>query len=248
MQHGMVSVIIPSFNAQNVILRAIESVLSQTYQNLEIIIIDDQSDDATFNTVYGEYSADERFLIIQNNENIGAGATRNRGIEIAQGEYIAFLDADDEWYPEKLECQVEALEKSQQALICSGYDITKANTPHLITKLPSKRISYQDLLRSNKIGCLTAMYSVKKIGKQYMLPLRKRQDYALWLQITQKYGPALCIQKPLARYYIQENSISSNKIKLIIWNYKMFRLVTNYNMVSCALLTLRNAIIKIIYR
>ena len=243
----LVSIIIPAFNSEKTIETAINSVLSQTYSNYEIIIIDDSSTDRTLQTIKDLYDNDKKIKILCNEKNLGSGETRNYGIREANGEFIAFLDADDEWYPHKLEEQILIFENHDVALVCSGYDIAHRDGRVYRRKQPLEILSYHELLKTNDIGCLTAIYSAKKIGKQYMLGLRKRQDYALWLTITRLHGPAFCVQEVLAKYKKMDNSISSNKLTLMKWNYIMFRQVTGYNKFICLMLVLRNTIIKIIY-
>lgn len=242
---SLVSVIMPLFNANDTIENSVMSVLTQSYEEIELIIVDDQSSDNSFQIATDLASTDKRIKLLQNNVNSGAGITRNKAIAQAKGDYIAFLDADDLWYPNKLATQISTVMDLNVPLVCSGYDIVDFNYTNLGSKQPSEWLTYQDLLKSNHIGCLTALYSVKTLGKQFMPDLRKRQDYALWLNITKAYGAAYCIQRPLAQYYIQPGSISSNKFEMLLWNYKMFKTSQGFSPLQAAYLTFRNAYYKI---
>ena len=218
-----VSVIMPAFNSEQTIARAIESVLGQTYDNFELIIIDDGSTDKTNDIIIRYKALDSRIIFLQNATNQGVGATRNIGIKSAVGNYIAFLDSDDEWLETKLEKQLALFKHKNTVLVCSHYKIFKDKNSKGVVRRPRARILINDLLRENVIGCSTAIYDVSKIGKHYMPLLKKRQDYAFWLKIISKYGPATCVQESLVNYHIQEGSISSNKIWLAYHNYLMFR-------------------------
>src|SRR5690606_23452075 len=125
--------------------------------------------------------------LIQNDSNIGSGASRNKGIDIAQGTYIAFLDSDDQWAENKLTDQIAFMEEKDIAFSYTYYQHVDESGKliKMLDKFPSK-VSYLDTLKSNRIGCLTAMYNSEKLGKVYMPAIRKRQDYALWLRILKK--------------------------------------------------------------
>ena len=203
----LVSIIIPAFNSEKTIETAVDSVLNQTYSDYEIIMIDDVSTDRTLQKLRDLYSNNKKIKNFCNEKNLGTGKTRNYGIREANGEFIAFLDADDEWYPHKLEKQIQIFENHDVALVCSGYGIAHHDGQVYRKKQPPELISYHELLKTNYIGCLTAIYSTKKISKRYMLSLRKRQDYALWLTITKLHGPAFCYQEVLAKYKEMDNSM-----------------------------------------
>ena len=236
----------PLYNAEKTLESSVRSVLNQTYSNLELIIVDDKSTDDSYKIAKAIQLKDERVVLIKLSNNSGAGIARNYAIEQANGNYIAFLDADDQWMPTKIQKQLEAFSKTDATLVCSGYTIVDEQHKWVGNKQPAEWVSYNDLLKSNVIGCLTAIYCVDKIGKVYMPTIMKRQDYGLWLNILKKHGPAYCIQEPLSQYHIQTNSISSNKLEMLWWNYKMFRTTQKFNIFVSGILTLRNAYIKLI--
>ena len=243
-----VSVVMPLYNAANTIRESINSVLRQTHSDFELIVVDDCSTDDGSKIVEDMARIDTRIKLIQLDRNGGAGVARNTAIEAADGKYIAFLDADDQWREDKLEIQLKAFKENQTALVCSGYVVVDQNYNKTGIRRPKEWITYDDLLKSNLIGCLTAIYDTDRVGKMYMPTIRKRQDYALWLNIVRTAGPAYCIHRELSQYYIQPNSISSNKLEMLRWNYKMFRDTQSYNPIVAAMLTLRNAVYKVISR
>ena len=244
-QSELVSVVMPLFNAEKSLNKSVHSVLSQTYNNLELIIVDDCSTDASFELARNWAKKDERIILLKLEKNAGAGIARNTAIKEAKGRYIAFLDSDDSWYPDKIRHQISIFKTRNVNLVCSWYDVVNSENEPVGTRKPREWITYNELLKENVIGCLTAIYDTNRIGKIYMPEIRKRQDYALWLNILRKTEKAYCAQVALAEYYIQENSISSNKIEMLSWNYRMFRTTQGYNTLSALLLTLRNAYQKL---
>ena len=233
--NALVSIIMPSYNSEKFIAKAIESVLSQTYSNWELIIIDDCSDDSSINIIQSKAQKEQRIKIIKQKSNAGAAVARNSGIKAAKGEYIAFLDSDDLWVEDKLEKQVKYMQINKCAFSCSNY-YKIGEDGKLIghSAIKKKRLSYTDLLKRNYIGCLTAMYDVKKIGKVYSPIIRKRNDYALWLNITKKGINAYCLEDNLAYYRIRTESISSNKFDLIKYNYELFRKIEKMSILKSA--------------
>lgn len=243
---SLVSIVMPLYNSERTIEAAIDSVLQQTYRHFELIIVDDCSKDESYKIAKSLSRLDKRIKLMQLPKNSGAGVARNAAIKVARGEYIAFLDSDDRWLPEKLIRQIDVFSKYDVTLVCSGYYVVDNILDRYTIKQPAEWLSLSRLLKSNVIGCLTAIYNVKKAGKVYMPIIRKRQDYALWLNIVRNHGPAYCIQETLGEYYIQKSSISSNKIEMLAWNYKMFTDTQGYSRFTSVLLTIRNAAYKII--
>jgi len=212
----LVSVIMPAYNSADFIAEAIQSVLQQTHLTWELLIIDDASDDNTVEIIEKIASADPKIQLFQNKTNQGAGISRNIGIKSAQGAFIAFLDADDLWLPEKLETQLEFMKIHDLDMTFSSYYLINESGQELHKKIQALPIlSYKRLLKSNYVGNLTGIYSVEKLGKIYSPTLRKRQDWALWLSILKRIESTKGITEPLAKYRIRENSISNNKTVLI---------------------------------
>ncbi|MEN8816217.1 MAG: glycosyltransferase family 2 protein [Nonlabens sp.] len=240
---SLVSVIMPTYNSVKTVKESIDSIVSQTYRPLEIITIDDGSDDESyaFAKAYAlkNSSSEISFITLKNTSNSGAGITRNKGIEAATGTYIAFLDADDLWKPKKLEIQIEAM-KSQNALACYGaYEIFKSapDQPDQFHQVVRK-LTFEKLLKANYLGNLTGIYNAEKLGKFYMPALRKRQDWAMWLDVLKKAGFAIGIQEPIASYRLS-NGLSANKLDLIKYNYAVYRSHLGYSVIKSTILMVR---------
>lgn len=223
MKKGLVSIIMPSYNSEKYISESIDSILKQKYTQWELLIIDDCSTDNT-RIVVNEYLdkyKNIKYIILE--KNSGPSVARNKGIELSEGEYIAFLDSDDLWKENKLTTQVKLMEINDWALSFSEYEEIddSGNFLNIKIKIPSNPIGYYRYLLSTPIGCLTAMYSVKKLGKVYFPNLRNREDTGLWLKILKK-ELAYPILQSLAYYRIRNNSITANKIKLIKYHWKLY--------------------------
>lgn len=219
------SVITPLFNSENYISETINSVINQTYQNWELLLIDDGSTDKTVEIVTNFMAKNPNIKLLKNDINLGAAISRNKGIDAAQGDYIAFLDADDIWKPEKLQVQIKFMQAQNGLVSFSSYEqINKYGQPLnlLIKALPE--LTYKKQLKSNYIGNLTGMYNAKVLGKIKAPNLRKRQDWLLWLSAIEKSGkPAIGIQESLAYYRVRTDSMSSNKMNLLKHNYLVYR-------------------------
>ena len=219
----LVSVIMPSYNASLYLEEAVKSVVNQSYKNLELLIVDDCSTDDSrrvIDKLVKEYSM---IIPIFLENNSGAAIARNTGIENARGRYIAFLDADDVWLPSKIELQIQFMEKYKLSFSYTNYDFIDTNGEVLRSEKKFRTtLTYPDMLKSNFIGCLTAVYDAKKLGKVFMPLIRKRQDYGLWLEILKTIDFARGIKKPLALYRFDNNSISSNKLEMLYWNWQLF--------------------------
>jgi len=213
------------FNSEAFISETISSVINQTYKNWELFLIDDFSTDKTLEIVNQFLPQNPNIKLIENNFNSGAAISRNKGIEASQGEYIAFLDADDLWKPEKLEVQIKFMQTENSDISFSSYEqINETGNPlnKLVKVLPE--LTYQKQLKSNYIGNLTGMYNAKVLGKIKAPNLRKRQDWLLWLAAIKKSGkPAKGIEASLAFYRVRNDSMSSNKINLLKYNYLVYR-------------------------
>lgn len=217
----LVSIIMPSYNAEKFIYFTIESVLNQTYTHWELIIVDDASTDNTIAIIEEEIKKDPRITLLKNTKNQGASYCRNLATEKAKGKFIAFLDADDLWHPEKLEKQINLMLSTNNSVCYSSYLHIKENGESLkkrIVALPF--LSYKKQFKNNYIGNLTGIYNAKKLDKIMAPNLRKRQDWAVWLEaIKRNNKPAIGLQEDLAYYRIRKESISANKMSLIKYNY-----------------------------
>jgi len=228
----MVSIITPTYNAAEYVALMIESVQSQSYSQYEHLIIDDCSSDNTLEIVQQYINKDNRIKLIRLKQNEGAGFARNKGIEEAINRYIAFLDSDDIWHPEKLEKQIKFMTSNNYAFTFTSYDQIdedgKKKNKNVYTK---ERVTYKKALFDNPIGCLTVMYDSLLLGKQYMPTIRKRQDYALWLKIL-KTTDGFGLNEILSSYRVRKNSISSNKLYLIKHQWRLYRTIEGFSVVK----------------
>ena len=237
MSQDLVSVIMPTYNAGRFLSSSIDSILAQTYTNLELIITDDGSTDPqTISTLKHYATKDARVKVKFLEKNHGPGFARNEAIERAQGRYIAFCDSDDRWFTDKLEKQLALMLARDCALVCSSYIICDDNDKETGINLAPPRISFRMLKRDNKIGCSTAMYDVQKLGQKFFMPdLRKRQDWGLFLTIIQKCRMAYGIEYPLAYYRNRKKSVSSNKFSLVKYNIRVYERVLGFSKIKAYL-------------
>lgn len=242
MIYELVSIITPSYNSSKFAAQTIESVLAQTYPHWEMIIVDDVSPDNS-NTIIEEYvRKDSRIKLIKLERNSGPAVARNRGIEEATGRYIAFLDADDLWLPEKLEKQLVFLDQHNLAFTYSSYHLIDEEGAALGTFITKKSISYSGMLKTCSVGCLSAIYDTQKLGKVFMPNILKRQDYGLWLKILKEIQTTKGILEPLAIYRILKNSVSSNKFKAAQYQWKIYREVENLKLIKSSYYFIQYAI------
>jgi len=223
MTDNLVSIITPVHNSEKFLSRCIDSVISQSYKHWEHILVDDCSTDNSADIILKCVAEDSRIRYIKLEKNSGAGVARNTGIELAKGKYIAFLDSDDLWYPNKLEKQLAFMKQKNCSFSFTSYDMIDENGQSLEKIVKTKQeVSYKSALYKNPIGCLTAIYDAETLGKHYMPNIRKRQDYALWLTLLKKttgYG----LDEVLSSYRATKNSISSNKLSLLKYEWKIYR-------------------------
>lgn len=220
-----VSIITPSYNSEDFIRATLDSVLNQTFDAWELIIVDDMSTDNSVKIVkdYINRYPNNKIKLIQNKKNLRAALSRNEAIKLAEGRFIAFLDSDDLWKPVKLDEQITFMKDNNYVFTCSYFDQINEEGDYIgsVTDIPLK-ITYNYLLKANKIGCLTSVYDTAFFGKVYMDNIAKRQDYGLWLKLLKKTDFAHCYPKVLADYRIRKNSVSSNKVSLIKYHWFIY--------------------------
>ena len=220
MNKPKVSVITPVYNAEKYLSETIESVLKQTYKSFEYLLIDDCSTDNSASIIKEFEEKDSRVRYIKLTENSGAAVARNRGLEEAKGRYVAFVDSDDKWYPEKLERQLDFMENNHKAFTYTNYEhITEEGEVLSSPKLPDK-LNYSGLLKNTAIACSTVVIDRQIIGDFRMPLVRKGQDTATWLQILRNHDYAYLVDEILNQYRGREGSLSSNKIGALkrTWN------------------------------
>lgn len=223
--------IVPVYNTGPMLADCIESILSQTYKNVELLITDDGSDDEQTLRILSRYAAkDSRVKVLRLEENKGAGRARNHSIGQAEGQYIAFCDSDDRWTADKLERQISFMKQNGHCLVYSSYYICdKRGNLRGIVKAP-QRVSLAMLKHDNKIGCLTSVYDVSIYGKFYLPKIRKRQDWALFLNILAKCKYAYGIAEPLAYYNKVDDSLSHRKTSLVKYNINVYRKILGFSL------------------
>lgn len=226
----LVSVVMPTYNNTRHLAESIESVLGQTYSNIELLITDDHSTNSDVISIIKAYAnRDSRVRPFYLDVNQGPGVARNNSIKEARGRYIAFCDCDDRWFSNKLEKQIAFMKERKCTLCYSSYLECNENNEICGIVVAPEHISLNDLKRDNKIGCLTAIYDTKSYGKFYMPTIRKRQDWALFLNILKECQHAYALTEPLAYYRHSDESVSSKKFKLIKYNAKVYKQVFGYN-------------------
>lgn len=210
----LVSIITPAYNSSKFIEETIQSVLAQTYTDWELLITDDCSTDKTVEIVEKYVTRDSRIKLFVLDQNSGAAAARNNSLARAQGKYIAFLDSDDLWLPQKLALQLSYMQEHDCAFSFSDYTLMNEDGVDLNKVIHApKKINYHQYLRNTIIGCLTVIIDKETVGDFYMPNIPTSQDMATWLSIMKKGIVAYGIPKVLAQYRLVEHSNSAKKIK-----------------------------------
>lgn len=225
-----VSIIMPAYNCQDFIGKAIESVINQTYPNWELIIVDDCSSDQTVEIINDYAKQESRIILKRNKENRGAAYSRNKGIKYAQGEYIAFLDSDDLWDQKKLEMQVDFMKKNKSLFSCTYYRKINEKGEETGQYIKDKsKIYYKDLLK-NCPGNSTVMYNAKILGKTFIPDIKKRNDYVMWLKVIKKAGHMETMNCVLGSHRVREGSLSKNKFDLVKYHWYVYRKIEKTNL------------------
>lgn len=232
MEKPLVSIITPSFNSERFITATIQSVQNQTYQNWEMIIVDDCSTDQTVGIIEQFVINDSRILFFQLEKNSGAGIARELALSKANGDYITFLDADDLWKPLKLEKQLQFLKDNKIHFTFSFYDCIDEEGNALNKRVEAPRnLTYLQLFFCNYVGNLTGIYDRHFFGKIAISATRKRQDWMVWLTILKKIKKAKPVPESLALYRIRDNSLSASKVDLLKHNFAVYRNFHGFNYV-----------------
>lgn len=217
----LVSVITPVFNAETVLERAVASVQAQTLGDWEMILIDDGSDDGSAALCQDLVAGDTRLRLLSQPANTGAAVARNAGLNAASGRYVAFLDADDEWLPTKLEQQTCFMQSQKAVFSYTGFWRQSVDRKHRV-HVPLS-VDRSELLKGNVIGCLTAMYDRDHFGDVQMPNLRMRQDFACWLDLLTRTDLAHGLDEPLAVHHVQDGSLSASRAKSMKANWFLYR-------------------------
>ena len=238
--NDLVSILIPTYNTEKFIRSTIESVQNQTYTNWEMILVDDASTDKTVSIIEEFAQKDSRIKLFKLPENRGNGFARNAALEKATGKYIAYLDADDLWFREKLEKQIQFLKANNLHFTFSFYDSIDEEGNDLNRRVESPNpLTYKQLFFCNYVGNLTAIYDADYFVKIILETSQKRQDWRIWLMILKQIKTAKPVPESLAFYRIRKDSVSSSKFKLIKHNFGVYREFHGYNFVFAVLLMIR---------
>ena len=219
-----VSIITPTYNSERFIAETILSVQAQTYQNWEMIIVDDCSTDRTAEIVASFQEKDSRIKYFYNSTNKGSALSRNLALQKAKGKWIAFLDSDDLWLPDKLEKQIEFMTKNNYHFSYTNYCEIEENSKETGILITGPKVITNKLMKAYCWpGCLTVMYDAEKVGKMQTVDIRINEEYALWIKIAKKHNCYL-LDENLAKYRRHNKSLTSQSyFKLIIWHYLMIR-------------------------
>lgn len=233
LKSGLVSVVMPAHNSQGLLCESVQSVLAQTYKDWELIIVDDASRDGTLALASQFASDDPRIRVLPLEQNVGVAEARNRGINDARGQYLAFLDSDDMWLPNKLETQIGFMGSTGAGFSFAQYRrISRDGSLSNPVKVP-RSVNYEGLLRGNSIGCLTVAIDRYQIPEVSM-PAIKHEDYVTWLKILRRGHVAYGIPQDLARYRVTASSVSSDKRRSASWTWNIYRRVEGLSLLKSA--------------
>lgn len=220
-----VSVIVPTWNDACRPLEALTSVRSQTHEDWEALVVDDGSATDVQTALANGIAAlnDPRIRLLQRRRNGGPAQARNLGIRLARGRYLAFLDADDLWHPEKLARQLAAMQASGAALSCTAYENLNERTGRRSLRVPPEMPAYEALLGHNTIGCSTVILDRVQIGRSYFPDIRMRQDFAHWLRLLRQGVLVQGLADPLTTRRLHARALSANKLRAALYTWRMYR-------------------------
>lgn len=229
----IVSVIIPAYNCEKYITQAVDSALAQQV-DLEIIIINDCSNDGT-EAVISRYLENPAIRYICNEKNLGAAKSRNRGVQLARGKYVAFLDSDDWWEKDKLKKQLHLIEKECVVLCSTARALVRPDGSSMGKIIPVReRITYRELLKHNCINCSSVLMLRSAALEFPMEHEDSHEDYIMWLKILKRYGAACAVNEPLLNYRLSASGKSGSKLKSAKMTFKVYRYM-GFSMVKSVL-------------
>lgn len=248
MEEKLVSVIMPTYNCAKFIEETIKTVIAQTYKNWELIIVDDCSKDNTEKIVKKLQLQDNRINYLKFETNQGAAMARTKAMEMAKGNYMAFLDSDDLWVEDKLEKQIKFMNENNYNFTCTDYEQIDEQGKGLGKIIKTKtKVDYNRLLLDCPVGNSTVMYNVDNLGKFKVPNIRKRNDDALWLQILKKEKYIYGMNGILMKYRVRQNSISSNKLDLVKYHWQLYREIEHLSVIRSAFHVCWWGIIKVLH-
>ena len=228
-EEELVSIITPMYNSEKYIKEMIKSVREQSYTNWELLIIDDCSSDKSCSIVEKISSIDGRIRLIRQDANAGPAEARNKGIQEANGRFIAFLDSDDLWHKDKLKIQIKYMIEKKAAISCTGYNMISEDGVKISEFQVPEKLVYKDLLKKNSFSCDTLVYDKNMIESPVFIKYEMHEDYIAWLNLIKKSSLTVGINKSLACYRLRDGSRSSNKIKGIYYIWKIYRNFEKFN-------------------
>ena len=221
-----VSIIMPYYNAATYIRETVEAIIAQTYKDWELIIVDDCSPSPETTEVLKKVAKmDDRIRIVRTEKNVGAGLARNFGIEAANGRYIGFCDSDDWWYPTKLEEQLNFMQENGYELTCTWYEDANEQLESYYTMKQAPKQSFKSMISGCNIGTPGVIFDTMRIGKKYMPPLRRAEDWGMWMKILREVDYIYTYPKALWKYRHIECSETSNKWTMLKAVVKMYQTV-----------------------
>lgn len=241
-EKDLVSIVMPSYNTASYIEKSVQSVINQTYTNWELIIVDDCSTDNTDEVLSKIH--DERIRYFKNDKNSGAAVSRNKALREARGQWVAFLDSDDLWMPEKLEEQISFMKKNNYVFSYTNYEeIDNEGNKTGVKVTGPRKITKTGMFNYCWPGCLTVMFDASKIGLVQIRDIKKNNDYAMWLKICRK-ADCYLLDECLGLYRKgRDGSISTHSMKtLIIWHYRLYREAEEMGRIASFVNTGRNLV------
>ncbi len=228
---SLVSVIIPYFKKKKFIEKTLNSVLNQTYQNFEIILIYDDENKNDLKFIDSLVNKNPKIKIIENIKNLGAGLSRNIGIKNSSGSIIAFLDSDDYWMPDKLDKQINFMRKNNYKFTYCNYKKIN-NDKEIPVFSKKKKVSFNDLLTDCNIGLSTVLLDKTIINENLFPPLKTKEDYTAWLKLTKNNLDAYNFPEYLVVWNYSEKSLSSNLKQKLIDGFKVYHYYMNFNIIK----------------
>ena len=236
MEYPLVSILIPVFNGEAYLRNSIESARKQTIQNIEILILNDASTDRTAEIAQELMLNDSRISLHSNRQNIGVAKTRNYGFSLSKGKYIALLDADDIWAPNKLELQLEQIKKNNLDVCYTGYSFIDANgSPIGKPYSVPENLTIKRLIAENVVGCSTVLLRKELVSQVQMYPEFAHEDYVFWLELMQKGYKFGGVNKQLALYRVTKESRSGDKKRAAINRWRIYRDFLKMNPLSAGI-------------
>jgi len=243
----LVSIIIPYYKKRRYIFRAVQSVLKQSYRKYEIIIVYNDKDKKDLNYILNIKKKDKRIKVFEESSKKGAGYSRNIAIKKSKGDFIAFLDSDDEWKKNKLQIQLNFMQKNSCLISHTSYEIINYRNKVIGFREAKKKLLYVDLLKSCDIGLSTVMVNKKVLFNQKFPNIKTKEDYILWLKLTKKNIKILGINIYLTKWRKLTDALSSNNVQKIIDGFRVYNIHMKFGYFKSLIYLIRlsiNSIIK----